>query len=221
MSLRGRIAGVTAVAEAQFLVVATGATPVAIPAEMVRGILQPEEAGQGQDIIVQDVTYPLADLTDRCGWGRSTAGAETRIVLCGDGANAQAFSVDQVMGLTDVWRSRILPLPPHFSGPERNWILGLFLFQDRVALVAHPEWLVPPRPPEAPAQAAPALLEPSPPTATAAPPASAPPPVAPRPVAPAEPVELVEAEEINLADQLEVEPLQEAGDAEDAPWADL
>jgi len=42
----------------------------------------------------------------------------------------------------DVDNARIRPLPPHFGGPERKWYGGLFLFQETVALMVHPGWLL-------------------------------------------------------------------------------
>jgi hypothetical protein len=50
--------------------------------------------------------------------------------------------VDQVIGLTDIRREHILPLPRLFNGEERVWFRGLFLFNDVVALLVNPDWLV-------------------------------------------------------------------------------
>lgn len=207
MSLRGRTTATTVTgSDARFLVVACRSTPVALPADLVRGILQPDEVPEGEAITVQGVVYPLAHLAGRWGWPPSDAGPDRRVVLCSDGTRAQAIMVDRVVGLVDVARSRLTPLPLHFAGEERNWIAALFLFEDAVALVVHAGCLL-----GTPDQAkSGAVLEPPPPPAAEA----APPPAAPA----AEPVE---AEEVNLADQLDLEPLPEAGDAEDAPWADL
>ncbi|TAJ07846.1 MAG: chemotaxis protein CheW [Nitrospirae bacterium] len=208
MSLRGRTVGTTSlVAEAQFLVVVSGGVPVAIPSDLVRGILQPEDSQREQTIIWLGVAYPLTSLADRFGWSRAAWTPETRAILFGLGNSMLAFSVDRVMGLTDVDRRQIKPLPPHFSGPERKWITGLFLFRESLALVPDLTWLI--GSPQEEAQAA-ALIEESP---------------NPVQVSAArgmrqEP-ETVEAEEVNLADQLDVEPIEEVSDAENAPWADI
>lgn len=207
MSLRGRTAGATVlVAEAQFLVVVSGGVPVAIPSDLVRGILQPEDSPREQTITWLGVAYPLTDLADRFGWPRAAWTAETRAILCGLGERMLALSVDQVLGLTDVDRRQIKPLPPHFSGPEREWITGLFLFRESVALVPDPAWLIGPQQEEARPTA---LIEPLEPIR-----ASVPRGVRQEP-------EAVEAEEVNLADQLDVEPIEDMNDAENAPWADI
>jgi len=201
MSLRGRTTATTVTgSDARFLVVACQRTPVALPADLVRGILQPDEVPEGRDITVQGVVYPLSHLAGRWEWAPTAAGPDRRVVLCSDGARAQAIMVDRVMGLVDVARSRLTPLPLHFAAEERNWIAALFLFEDSVALVVHAGCLLGPAE-EAKSRA---VLEPPPqPAAEAAPP-------------PAEPAaEPVEAEEVNLADQLDLEPLPEAGDAEE------
>ncbi len=207
MSLRGRTVGATAlVAEAQFLVVVSGGVPVAIPSDLVRGLLQPEEGQREQTVTWLGVAYPLTNLADRFGWPCAAWTAETRVILFGLGHSMLAFSVDQVMGLTDVDRRQIKPLPPHFSGPERKWILGLFLFRESVALVPDPAWLIGPQ--QEDVQPA-ALIEPLKPVRASAPRGMLQEP------------ETVEAEEVNLADQLDVEPIEDLSDAENAPWADI
>lgn len=212
MSLRGRAdTGTGPVSEARFLVVACGRTPVALPAELVRGILQPEEAPAGGSVTVQGTVYPMVHLAERWDWPPSEPTADRRVILCADGFRAQGLIVDRVVGLVDVPRNRLAPLPLHFSGTERSWIAGMFLFEETVALVAHTGCLFDRTPAVKPQ---PVLEPPPPPTAESAP--------LPAPAAVGvEAAEPVEAEEVNLADQLDLEPLGEAGDAEDAPWADL
>lgn len=207
MSLRGRTTGATVlVAEAQFLVVISGGAPVAIPSDLVRGILQPEAAQPGQTIVWLGATYPVTDLADRFGWPRVAWTPETRAVLCGMADRVLAFCVDQVVGLTDLDRRQIKPLPPHFSGAERTWVTGFFLFREGVALVPDPTWLIGQQR-EEPTPSA--LIEPREPVPSSA-----------LRAMPHDP-ETVEAEEVNLADQLDAEPIEEVNDAEDAPWADI
>lgn len=209
MSLRGRTVGATAlVAEAQFLVVVSGGVPVAISSDLVRGILQPEDSPREQTITWLGGAYPLTDLADRFGWPRAAWTAENRAILCGLGEHMLALSVEQVMGLTDVDPRQIKPLPPHFSGPERKWITGLFLFRESVALVPDQAWLIGPQQQREEARPA-ALIEPLEPVRVSVPRGMRQEP------------EAVEAEEVNLADQLDVEPIEDMSDAENAPWADI
>jgi hypothetical protein len=106
--------------------------------------------------------------------------------------------VDEVLGLTQVARSDIRPLPGQFVGPERLWFSGLFLFQSSVALVVNPEWLLV-------QSAQPLLIE--------------------RPVhgelsqCRAAAPDTVRGAQI--ADPFEGVVLEEASDAEDTPWAEL
>lgn len=209
MSLRGRTVGATVlVAEAQFLVVMSGGVPVAIPSDLVRGILQPEDGPREQTITWLGVAYSLTDLADRFGWSRAVRTAETRVILCGPGDHVLALSVDRVMGLMDVDRRQIKPLPPHFSGPERKWIAGLFLFRESVALVPDQAWLIGPQQQQEDVRPT-ALIEPLEPVRASAPHGMRQEP------------EAVEAEEVNLADQLDLEPIEDMSDAENAPWADI
>ncbi len=121
----------------QVLVVACAKTYFALPAEIIRGIVRPEEASASVG-----GPCPLVDLGARFDLPGVSLSAESRVLLCGEQEIQQALRVDVVMGLTDVERVRIRPLPPHFAGPERQWFSGMFLYRDSVALVLNAGWLL-------------------------------------------------------------------------------
>jgi chemotaxis signal transduction protein len=143
MSLRARTTTVASIANrAQFLVVMRGQTWFAVPAEIIRGILTPEEAGTTETVTSLGVTYPVGDFADRFGIACPAELPEARTILCSMGNCHHAFRVDKVLGLTDLDRQQISPLPLHFTGPERGWFPGFFLFRDAVALLVNPGWLL-------------------------------------------------------------------------------
>lgn len=143
MSLRGQTktvagAGVTE----RMLVVTSGPINVAISATAVEGILPPEEAGTAGTVTVRESTYPITDLSHRVGHAPAAATTDQRIILCGSRGRHRGFRVDRVLGLTEVEIRHLRPLPPHFTGKEKTWWKGYFLYQEGIALWANPDWLV-------------------------------------------------------------------------------
>ena len=126
----------------RFLVVTCAETYFALPADIVRGLMTLEEVGTGEAVTALGVAYPLRDLAGRFGLPEVSFSSESRTILCTAGNFHKGFRVNQVLGLTDVDNERIRPLPLHFSGPERKWFTGLFLFRETVALLVNPSWLV-------------------------------------------------------------------------------
>jgi hypothetical protein len=88
------------------------------------------------------VTTSPVHLSEHFGLTGSYLSPESRILVCGMQSTHVAFRVDRVLGLHDTDSKKIKPLLPHFMGPERRWIAGMFLFQQTVALVLHTHWLL-------------------------------------------------------------------------------
>ena len=143
MSLRGQTRSVAgAGATERMLVVTSGPINLAISATAVEGILPPEEAGAKGSVTVREITYPVTNLAQRLGHASAAGTTDPRIILCGSRGYHRGFRVDQVLGLTEVEIGRLRPLPPHFSGEERTWFKGYFLYHEGIALWADPDWLV-------------------------------------------------------------------------------
>lgn len=207
MSLRGRTHIVPhTVGLTQFLVVGCGRTRLALPAGIVRGLGRAQEAGS-----VIEPPVSRTDLADRFGLSRSARVEEGRTVLCGGRDLQHAFVVDEVIGLIEIEVDRIRPLPPHFAGPERIWFTGVFLLQGSAVLVVEPEWLLGsyPRMPGA------LSSRPSDPSE------SAPRALPPKPVMARHGAHGTMAAAAASVEFVEVGQLEEAGDAEETPWAEL
>ena len=143
MSLRGQSkAAATVGALEHLLVVASGPVNLALAARVVEGILPLEEAGAKDVATVRGVTYRVAPLAGRWGETPSPVTPNTQLLLCGNRGQHRGFTVDQVLGLTEVDPRQIQPLPPHFACEERTWFKGLFRFRDTVALLVNPDWLL-------------------------------------------------------------------------------
>ena len=52
------------------------------------------------------------------------------------------FMVGRVLGLVDVDRSEVHPLPPQFRGGERDRLLGHFSNSAYIALITNPFWVL-------------------------------------------------------------------------------
>lgn len=122
--------------------VACGQTHFAIQADVIRSIIRPEEGDVEGVLSTFGITTPPMHLSERFGLTGSYLSPESRILVCGMQTTHFAFRVDGVLGLHDVDSAKIKPLLPHFMGPERRWIAGMFLFQQTVALVLHAGWLL-------------------------------------------------------------------------------
>lgn len=143
MAFRQRVTAPTVDSySARVLVVRLHHTYLAILAESVRGVLSEREFDAKQDIVLLGERYPPMSLAARFRLPEPQRTPETRTVLCSRDRWRCASSVDQVIGLTDLRREHILPLPRLFGGEERMWFRGLFLFQEVVALLINPDWLV-------------------------------------------------------------------------------
>ncbi|MBI4002507.1 MAG: chemotaxis protein CheW [Nitrospira defluvii] len=148
MSLRGhKTAAATSGQTVRFLVALVGPIHVAFPAHWVRGIITLAEAGREGLVTWANSSYERTDLAGRLTIGAQMTTAETRIILYGNDQRSRSFMVDGVLGLVDVDRSQVQPLPPQFRGGERDRLLGLFSGTAYVALIANPFWVLelPPR----------------------------------------------------------------------------
>ena len=143
MSLRGRQAGTTSVApRSRFLIVTVGGTHLALHADRVQGLLTMEEAGLAEALTVQGLTYARLDLGTPLHFRDDAEGPDTRIVLLSSGSVRGNIRVAQVHGLKEIEQFQVLPLPRHFQGEEQGWYHGILLFEESVALVLNPAWVM-------------------------------------------------------------------------------
>ena len=143
MGLR-RIQTVTLVSgqTVRFLVTRIGRSAIALPAQWVRGIVMPTAAGRDGLVTWANVSYSQTDLAGRLKIEPQGRSVETRLVLYGHEQQARCFAVDKVVGLLDVERSMIHPLPAQFRGAECDRVLGFFADKESVALIANPFWIL-------------------------------------------------------------------------------
>ena len=143
MGLRGhKTAVVSSGLAVRFLVALMGPTHVAFPSHWVRGIVTPAEGGQDGHVIWANASYERTDLARRLMIQAEGITAETRIVLYANEQRSRSFAVDRVVGLIDVERALIQPLPAQFRGGERERLLGLFVESSYIALIANPFWVL-------------------------------------------------------------------------------
>ena len=121
---------------------ACGQTLFALQADMVRSVIRPEEGDADRILPTFGITTPPVHLSERFGLTGSYLSQESRIVVCGTQATHVAFRVDGVLGLHDIDATKIKSLLPHFTGPERRWIAGMFSFEQTIALILHTRWLL-------------------------------------------------------------------------------
>jgi chemotaxis protein histidine kinase CheA len=126
----------------QTLLVMCGTSLLAVHADLVRGILEPEEAGTPSRVNAHGVTYPITRLARHLTLPQIMQPSEARVILCERQHWRRAVPVDQIIGLVEVQHDKVLPLPAQFTGVEREWFAGLFLYESRIVLLLNPMWLL-------------------------------------------------------------------------------
>lgn len=126
----------------RFLIVTVGGVHLALPADRVQGLLTTDEAGSGDSVILRGVTYAGVDLAARLRLPADAEGPNTRVVLIEEGRRRGAIRADCVHGLMELEQAQVIPLPRQFHGEEQTWFRGLVLFQQSVALVLNPAWVL-------------------------------------------------------------------------------
>ncbi len=143
MSLRGHYrASSSTDRTVSFLIVRFGTRYFALPSDGVRGVLTREEAGNGQTVVRVGKIYHEIDLARLLSTTLDERSVDLRTVLFANGESCGAIRVDEVIGLVDADRDECRPLPPHFQHEERTWIVGMILFQNTLALILNPEWVL-------------------------------------------------------------------------------
>jgi chemotaxis signal transduction protein len=143
MSLRGHHHSMNILVEtARFLVVRLGSSYLALPAAGVRGILTKEDTGDRETVTTAGIIYQPVDLALRLSVTADLSGPETRTILYSNGHSQSAIRVEQVMGLADVERKDCSPLPAQFRRDERQWFMGIMLYQDWLVLILNPLWVL-------------------------------------------------------------------------------
>lgn len=143
MALRGdQTTAVGSGSTLRLLMAMCGPCVLAFPADWVRGILMPAEAGEAQTIVSGGIAYPVTNLAQRLGLPTTGETAETRVILYGTGACRRAFIVDQIFEMFDATRPALKPLPRHFQREERTRLSGYLLYRDTVGFVVNPLWLL-------------------------------------------------------------------------------
>ena len=143
MSLRGHRQGSAAhVPTERYLIVSVAAQRFALSSDLIQGLLTLEESRSVGILTVQGHDYPPLNLAGRLGLADAFDGPETHFVLVARAGIRACIRVEQVHGLVEVERDRVLPLPGQFRSDERNWYIGLILFEEGVAVGLNPAWLI-------------------------------------------------------------------------------
>ena len=131
-----------ATATRQVLMLMSGGLYFVLPAEIVRGIAGEHSEPTDETMASLGVTTPIAEFGELFAVGSDGDPAEARVIVCGTTRSSRAFRVDRLLGLQDLNMADFRPLPAHFTGPERQWFAGVFLYGTGIALLVNPGWLV-------------------------------------------------------------------------------
>ena len=86
-----------------------------LSAPIFEGMLPRWKAGTRDVVTVRGITYRVTPLAGRWDGTPSPTTPKTLLLLCGYRGQHRGFTVDHVLGLTEVAPRRIRSLPPHFA----------------------------------------------------------------------------------------------------------
>lgn len=126
----------------RFLILLLGGRYLALDAESIQGVLTLEEVGSLDDPTIHGLVYRAINLADRLRISNNQGTANSRIVLLSERGVQGSIRVTSVQGWLELHPTQVLPLPPHFRGPERRWYRGMILFEKSIALVLNTSWVL-------------------------------------------------------------------------------
>lgn len=126
----------------RFLIVTLDGRYLALGTESIGGLLTLEEAGHVANPILHGMEYRAVDLADRLSVSQDRNGADARIILLSEHGVCGSIRVTTVEGFLELQPPQILPLPMQFCGPERHWYRGMILFEQSIALILNPTWVL-------------------------------------------------------------------------------
>ncbi|MEK9140869.1 MAG: hypothetical protein AAB308_07425 [Nitrospirota bacterium] len=126
----------------RFLIVTLGGRYLALDAESIAGVCTLEEAGYVDDPTIHGMVYRTINLADRLRISNSQDAANTRIVLLAERGACGSIRGTTIQGLLELHRSQVLPIPPQFRGPERQWYRGMILFKKSIAVALNTTWVL-------------------------------------------------------------------------------
>lgn len=126
----------------RFLIVTLNGRYLALDAESISGLLTLEEGGRVTHPILHGMEYGAVDLADRLSVSHDRNEADTCIILLSAHGVRGSIRVTAVEGFLELQPSEILPLPMQFRGPERQWYRGVILFNESIALILNPTWVL-------------------------------------------------------------------------------
>jgi len=124
-----------------YVVVAIGERWFAFDATAVRGMLTMQEAAS-QAVSADGIVYPRLAVADLLEVDPNENSSDRRVLLLAHQDRYGSVGVDRVHGQYACQASEVVPLPLHFQGAEREWYLGLILFQECVAVILNVSWVL-------------------------------------------------------------------------------
>lgn len=124
-----------------YVVVTIGERWFAFDADAVRGMLTMQEAGS-QAVFADGIVYPPLAFPDLLEVYPNEDSSDRRVLLLAHQDRYGCVGVDRVHGQLACQASEVVPLPLHFQGAEREWYLGMILFQESVAVILSVSWVL-------------------------------------------------------------------------------
>ncbi|NJN68943.1 MAG: chemotaxis protein CheW [Nitrospira sp.] len=126
----------------RFLIVTISGRYLALDAGSVEGVLTIKELESGEDPAIQGVIERTVSLVMQLGGSDAPTHPTTRVVMLTDQEVRGSIRVSDVHGILEIQQAQIIPLPSQFIGVERHWYQGMILFENSIAMILNPTWVL-------------------------------------------------------------------------------
>ncbi|MBK9306503.1 MAG: chemotaxis protein CheW [Nitrospira sp.] len=125
-----------------FIIVTIGRRYLAFEAGSIRELLTVQELECSEKPGIREVVDRTVDLIMQLNLTDVPIRPETPVVILTDQGSHCTIRVSHIHGQLEVQPSQILPLPTQFSSVERQWYRGMILFEQSIALILNPTWVL-------------------------------------------------------------------------------
>jgi len=125
-----------------FIIVTIGRRYLAFEAGSIKELLTVQELERSEKPELRGVVDRTVDLIMQLNLTDVPIRPETPVVILADQGIQSSIRVSHIHGRLEIQPSQILPLPAQFSSVERQWYQGMILFDQSIALILNPTWVL-------------------------------------------------------------------------------
>lgn len=125
-----------------FIIVTIGRRYLAFEAGSTKELLTVQELEHSENPEIRRVVDKTVYLIMQLNLTDVPIRPETPVVILADQGIQCSLRVSHIHGRLEIHPSQILPLPAQFRSVERQWYRGMILFEQSVAFILNPTWVL-------------------------------------------------------------------------------